>query len=129
VLGCRAREKNKINNSVLGKGDAQIDRHGEAFMRIFAIIFIASVLKRTEKGHQYEDMYGVTSIKIVYVDVDHRRDTLLVKFAITLNSKLPERRKDGAGTEPCQITESFVTASLLGSYLTTLAVTLTGVWR
>jgi hypothetical protein len=31
----------------------------------FPILFIASMLKITEKGHQYEDMCGVTSIKIM----------------------------------------------------------------
>jgi hypothetical protein len=34
-----------------------------------------------------------------------------------------EKGPDGAGTEPCQITGSFITVSLLGSYLTTLTVT------
>jgi len=45
------------------------------------------MLKITEKGHQYEDMCGVTSIKIVGVDVGGRGDIILVKFVITFNSK------------------------------------------
>jgi len=63
------------------------DRHGAAFKRIFLILFIASTLKITEKGHQYEDMCGVTSIKILDVDVEHRGDIILVQFDITFNSK------------------------------------------
>jgi hypothetical protein len=50
---------------MLDTGDGEIDRHGAAFKRIFPILFIASMLKITEKGHQYEDMCGVTSIKFV----------------------------------------------------------------
>jgi hypothetical protein len=74
---------------MLDTGDGEIDRHGEALKRIFAILCIPSMLKITEKSHQYEDMCGVTTISIVYDDVDHRGDIILVKFAITLNCKLP----------------------------------------
>jgi hypothetical protein len=72
---------------MLDTGDGEIDRHGSAFKRISAILFIASMLKITEKGHQYEDMCGVTSIKIVEVNAQHRGDIMLVKFAITFNKK------------------------------------------
>ena len=71
---------------MLDTGDGEIDRHGADFKIIFAIL-IASMIKITEKGHQYKDMRGVTSIKIAEVDVEHRGDTMLVKFAITFNKK------------------------------------------
>jgi hypothetical protein len=45
------------------------------------------MLKRTEKGHQYEDTCGDISIKIVDVDLEHRGDIILVKFVIAFNSK------------------------------------------
>jgi len=67
--------------------NVEIDRHDAAFKRIFAILFIASTLKITEKGHQYEDMCRVTSIKIVDVDVERREDIILVNFVITFKSK------------------------------------------
>jgi len=51
------------------------------------IFFIASMLKITEKGHRYEDMCGVTSMKIVDFNVEHKGDIILVQFVITFNSK------------------------------------------
>jgi hypothetical protein len=59
-------KKNKIDNIMLDTEDAQIDRHGEAFMRIFAILFIASVLKIREKGHQYEDVWSHLNQNRIY---------------------------------------------------------------
>jgi len=73
---------------MLDTEDGEIDRHGAAFKRFFAILFIASMLKVTEKRHQYEDMCGVTSIKIVDVDVEQRGDIVLVKFFITFNRRV-----------------------------------------
>jgi len=72
---------------MLDTGDGETDRHGAALKRIFAITFIASMLKITEKGHQYEDMCGVTPIKIVDVDVEHRGGVILVKYVINFNNR------------------------------------------
>jgi hypothetical protein len=45
------------------------------------------MLKITENFHQYEDVCGVTFIKIVQVDIEHRGEIILVKFAITFNRR------------------------------------------